>query len=1177
MYTVECDGFLIHDQKSPDKDIHLVSPKLNLQENSAGSFEFLIPPDNPGYSVIEKIISVIAVKKDGNVIWTGRPISEQIGFNGGKTVKCEGALAYLNDTLQDPQEYLNKNVQYIFRAIIEAHNAKVDSKRQFSLGSITIRDLDDSYIYETNYESSWETIKNQFIDRLEGHVSIHYNGASTVPYIDYTETYNTVNQEINFGENLLEFTKDYDLANLFTVIFPKGKEITQDTKNSDASTDRDPVTSNKTATINSVTVQYQVITSYLRVTVKITSISVTTSVKYSGEYNFKIVIGKDEIVSKDATYTSRTVNGKPVKTYQEAKACADAAIADVNTKISQDKAKVTYMRAQEAVTESMVINIFGKSTTIKINIPASDDSYEYITGKEKREYTTIASVNNGSVYLENTQAIATYGRIERTIEFNDVDDPTTLLNLGRRYLESTQFDEMSLSVSAVDLHFLDDSIQSFGFLDQVRCISHVHGMNKMFPITEVDLPLDAPDQVTYTMGHSGSTSMTAKTVAMNSSFYSALDNIPSFKNTLDSAKNDMSAILNRRTNGYVNLVQENDISQALVISDTPDWLNATKLWKWDINGLGYSDSTVEDVNYDGPSAIADGRWYKMGITMDGTIVANIIKTGILEDGVGYNYWNLSTGEFSLQPNSVMIGDDYSIEDLQEDVSNAVDAAADAQSTATDAQNTATIARASSETATATANTALSTANTADTKATAAAGTANEASATVNNMKVSFDLVEGKEYGVVNLINGTYAPEIKEESEGGGKWGSSNWKSCSGGNGQRVVLDCNKDTLGVNPPNSWLQKCVQIQGSTNGKAADIAQEEVPLESGSTYVMSCYVIGSGYLHMAAGCELEKDDQTYNCVVGLKTQRINDVKEWTRFSLVFTTCDEENPDIKKAGIKDEKTTIYFGNSGTNASEYLILCGLKVEKGNTPTDWFPSIDDINNNAEEYTRDFVEENVPKETEAQIQAYDAALKGETVLKKLTDGFKHVGLYTRKLEVNDREMSLLINASYIKSGMLDANIIKTGWIRDTSGKNQWNLETGYFETNQMHANNIVATGMFTTGNPDSYTIQMEKGVINGYRNRQWVGSIDPSASIRNIQTGRTSYGLALRAKGNIDIRTPELSIRDRNDNGVSTTTYTGNISWDMVGSIRDRGNGAIEWVTYTRNIQVINGLIVAASR
>lgn len=1141
MYTVECDSTLIHDQKSPDKEIHLISPKLQLQENSAGSFEFLIAPDNPGYNIIEKMISVIAVKKDGNVIWTGRPISEHTDFYGRKTIKCEGALAYLNDTLQDPQEYLNKNVQYIFRAIIEKHNSKVDAKRQFAFGSITIRDLDDSYVYETNYENSWETIRSQFIERLEGHVSLHYNGASTTPYIDYTETYNTVSQEINFGENLLEFTKDYDLANLFTVIFPKGKEITKETKNTDAGDDRNPVTTNKTTSVNSVTVNYQVITSYLRVTVKITSITVTTSVKYSGEYNFKIVIGKDEIVSKDATYTSRTVNGKPVKDYQPAKECADAAIEVVNGKISKDTAKVTYMRAQEDVTESFVVNIFGKSTTIKINIPASDDAYEYITGNEKREYTTIASVNNNSVYLENTEALARFGRIERTVEFNDVDDPKTLLNLGRRYLQSTQFDEMSLSISAVDLHFLNSDIQSFGFLDQVRCISHVHGMDKVFPITEVSLPLDSPDQVTYTMGHSGSTTMTAKTVAMNSNFYSALDNVPSFKNTLDSAKNDMSAILNRRTNGYVNLVQENDISQALVISDTPDWLNATKLWKWDINGLGYSDSTVEDVNYDGPSAIADGRWYKMGITMDGTIVANVIKTGILEDGMGYNYWNLSTGEFSLQPNSVMLGDDYSVEDLQNDIVAVSDATSEVNDRVTDV-----------------------------------AGTTNAIGNAVTNLKTSFDLVEGKEYGVVNLLNGTYAPEIKDEKDGGGKWGSSNWKSCSGGNGTRTILDCTMDVLGVNPPNSWLQKCVQIQGSTNYKAADIAQDDVPLEAGSTYVMSCYVIGTGYLHMAAGLELTKNNTKHKCVVGLTTQKIKDVKEWTRFSLVFTTCDEDNPDTKKAGIKDNKTTVYFGNSGTNASEYLIICGLKVEKGNTPTDWFPSIEDINNNAQEYTRDFVEENVPKETEAQIKAYDEGLKGETVLKKLTDGFANVGIYSKKLAANDDKMSLLINASYIKSGMLDANIIKTGWIRDTVGKNQWNLETGYFETDQMKARNITATGSFTAGDPNYYSMQMVDGSIHGYQKRQWVGSVSPSSTIYNIDRRRFEVGLQLRGKQSIDIRTPSLSIRDRNDNGTSTIAYTGNVYWTSVCRIEPWGNGGVKWWWVNRSMSIINGLVVSVA-
>lgn len=1149
MYTVECDGHLIHDQKSPEKEMHLVKPTLKLQENAAGSFEFTMVPTHPEYDTVVKMISIIVVRRDGNTIWTGRPLSEHTDFYGNKQIVCEGALAFLNDTIQDPQEYVNKNVKYIFRAIIEAHNAKVEQKRQFSFGSITVQDFDDDYFYETNYNSTWTTIKEQFIDRLEGHVSIHYNGSDTTPYIDYSEDYNTTSQEINFGENLLDFSKDYDMSNLFTVIFPKGQEITQNTTGTDAGDDRNPQTSNKTSYVNGVTVSYTVITSDIRVTAKVTNITVDNTVKYQGEYNFKVVLGDNTIVSRDATYTSTTVNGEPVRNYQQAKACVEAGITEANQKITNDTAKNTYMRDKEAKSDNLVINVFGKSTTIKINIPVKDYASEYLTGKPKREYTTIASVNNGSVYLENTTAINTYGRIEREIEFNDVDIPKKLKELGQRYLQSTQFDDMSLTVSAIDLHYLNPSIQFLDFLDQVRCISSVHGMDKVFPITELDIPLDSPDQVTYTLGKNNSATMSSKTVANSSNFQNALQNIPSFTNSLEAAKNEISATLNRRTNGYVSLVQENDISQALIISDTPDWQTSTKLWKWDINGLGYSDTRVEDVNYDGPSAVADGRWYKMGITMDGTIVADVIKTGILEDGMGRNYWNLSTGEFRLQPGAVYLDNDYSVADLQEDVADISDAANLADDKATAA-------------ATAAAGAALS------------AGNAN---AGVADLGVKFNFVDGKEYGVANLLNGSYSPKILENSSSSSDtWSNGNWLPTGGGNGDRKLLDCNKDTLGVNSPNDWLVKCIQLQGCTNRKETGVAQLGVPVGYGTVYTLSCYVLGTGTIHMAAGTEYIKNNQMIAGAIGT-WKPISNQTDWKRYSLVFTTMDENTTTYSsiRAGVVNGKIDVYFGNTDSYSTHKLIIAGMKLEKGNTPTDWCPSVDDINKEAQEYTREFVEENVPKETKAQIEAYDQGLKGETVLKKLTDGFKYSALYFEKISRTDPYPSLLINADYIRTGMLDASIIRTGWIRDTAGNNQWNLTTGRFETTNMKASDIRADGIFTCGNKNSLAVQLQDGVLHGYASGKYVGSIEVVGGSQDYYTRENYDGLTLRGKGIISIRSPRLAVRAANDNGVGYYGITKRYEFKVVESIRDIGNGAIEWYTTYHGFDIINGIVTAA--
>ena len=78
----------------------------------------------------------------------------------------------------------------------------------------------------------------------------------------------------------------------------------------------------------------------------------------------------------------------------------------------------------------------------------------------------------------------------------------------------------------------------------------------------------------------------------------------------------------------------------------------------------------------------------------------------------------------------------------------------------------------------------------------------------------------------------------------------------------------------------------------------------------------------------------------------------------------------------------------------------------------------------------------------------------------------------------------------------------------------------------------------------------------------------------MDTGRMMHGLRLRGSGCIDIRTPCISVRSANDDGVATIAYTGRFQFNCVESIRDIGNGAISWVTVTHNIDIVNGLITA---
>ena len=95
-----------------------------------------------------------------------------------------------------------------FTTLINNHNARVNNNRKFSVGIITVSDSYDPYEYKTNYESTLKTINTTLFDKIGGHLRVRYNGSNATPIIDWLEDYpNTSTQVINFGSNLLDFTK----------------------------------------------------------------------------------------------------------------------------------------------------------------------------------------------------------------------------------------------------------------------------------------------------------------------------------------------------------------------------------------------------------------------------------------------------------------------------------------------------------------------------------------------------------------------------------------------------------------------------------------------------------------------------------------------------------------------------------------------------------------------------------------------------------------------------------------------------------------------------------------------------------------------------------------------------------------------------------------------------------
>ena len=219
MYKVYCDSHtLYNDQLGTYK---IFNPKVELELNQIGSFEFTIHNDHPNFDRLQRLKSVITVYQDNYLMFRGRILNDEQGFYNEKQVSCEGELAFLIDTIQRPYDFTGTPAE-LFTQFITNHNSQVDAEHQFIVGEITVTDPND-YISrsDTEYLNTWESINKKLIETLGGYIWVRHSGDKV--YIDYLAELNFLSpQTIEFGKNLLDLKRETKGEDIATAIIPLG-------------------------------------------------------------------------------------------------------------------------------------------------------------------------------------------------------------------------------------------------------------------------------------------------------------------------------------------------------------------------------------------------------------------------------------------------------------------------------------------------------------------------------------------------------------------------------------------------------------------------------------------------------------------------------------------------------------------------------------------------------------------------------------------------------------------------------------------------------------------------------------------------------------------------------------------------------------------------------------------
>lgn len=194
-----------------------------------------------------------------------------------------------------------------------------------------------------------------------------------------------------------------------------------------------------------------------------------------------------------------------------------------------------------------------------------------------------------------------------------------------------------------------------------------------------------------------------------------------------------------------------------------------------------------------------------------------------------------------------------------------------------------------------------------------------------------------------------------------------------------------------------------------------------------------------------------------------------------------------------------------------------------------------------------------KQAQDKVDALDDSLTQRDVFNRLTNNGATQGIYLSGGKV-------YINATYIETGI----------ISDRYGRSTWNLNTGSLTTNYMTANNIDANGTFECGSA-SNLIRLASGEITGYEDGTQIGTIDFSAHMRDVSTGKLTTGLQLTGNQHIRITTPLISAAASSSESTTTThAITKECTLHYISKIQDDGDGTITWWNATRSIDFVDG-------
>lgn len=231
----------------------------------------------------------------------------------------------------------------------------------------------------------------------------------------------------------------------------------------------------------------------------------------------------------------------------------------------------------------------------------------------------ITSVNDGKDYIYSKEAVESFGWVWKTEKWDDVATPANLLKKATEYLTTQQYENLVISLTAVDLSLFGQDYDSFDIGDRVLCNAIPYGMKKVLPVMEMKIPLQQPDQAQLTLGENLQQSFTDQTTGTFTQIRQETTEAERVQAAwMKSAIDNLTKQMTGAKGGYkLTEFDENGLWLRDLYMDAPDKEQATNILQINKNGIGGSHN-----GYNGP--------YTTGMTLDGQIIGERILAGSIK-------------------------------------------------------------------------------------------------------------------------------------------------------------------------------------------------------------------------------------------------------------------------------------------------------------------------------------------------------------------------------------------------------------------------------------------------------------------------------------------------------------------------------------------------------------------